>query len=231
MIQVCGIKFLSKGRMYYFNKNGIEVKTLKTSNVGLIIRSKSGSVDRGLSVYGDIDINGGKIDITVDSGIGIWTANNCSVSITDSNVIIESHDDCIRANKNLTIVGGTVDATSSNNRALRCANNMVINGATVTATGFNNGLSAYIDVTISGSTVKATGKKDNGIQSEHNGKITITDSTVTAVSEAADAIRAKGGLTVSDQSDLTAEGYSCGIITMGDINEEFNPPAMLGRME
>ena len=113
---------------------------------------------------------------------------------------------------NVTICGGTVNATSSHD-AINVRGSVTISGGTVNTNG-NTGIIGTSGVTINGGTITTSSNCMIGIAS--NGTVTINGGTVNANSQT--GIRGNGGVTINGgQVTATATNGDQGIISYGDI--------------
>ena len=113
---------------------------------------------------------------------------------------------------NVTICGGTVNATSSHD-AINVRGSVTISGGTVNTNG-NTGIIGSSGVTINGGTITTSSNCMIGIAS--NGTVTINGGTVNANSQT--GIRGNGGVTINGgQVTATGTNGGQGIMSYGDI--------------
>ena len=171
-----------------------------------------------IEAAGKLNVNySGNNAVTNDDGHGIYVmdgnAENAELNIqgdASSTLNVTSSSDAITSDGDINIDGaGTVNATSTELDAIDADGNLTIKGSgNVNATGKSDGIRADGDITIDNSgTVTAKATKDQGIDAGEN--LTIKgDSQVKANSEEDYAVKAYGGLTVTNASlDATGVGY------------------------
>ena len=171
-----------------------------------------------IEAAGKLNVNySGNNAVTNDDGHGIYVmdgnAENAELNIqgdASSTLNVTSSSDAITSDGDINIDGaGTVNATSTELDAIDADGNLTIKGSgNVNATGKSDGIRADGDITIDNSgTVTAKATKDQGIDAGEN--LTIKgDSQVKANSEEDYAVKANGGLTVTNASlDATGVGY------------------------
>ena len=181
---------------------------------GGVVTAKGGSGGLGSGLYGDkctfVTINGGEVHAEGgDCGISAETMN-----ITKGYVEASSEWGYgIKTDNDLTISGGTIEATGNGgNAGINAEKDLIISGGTVNATGNDGGEGIMCigtgTITISGGNVTATctGKPGPGIMS--NG-ILVEDGTLTVYGgNANDGSDGDGGVGID--SPITVNG---GIIT------------------
>ena len=164
-------------------------KKLTTSNGKYAIYGDNGT----LTIYGQT--NGtGTLEAICYSDNAIYHLGN--VTICGGTVNATSYSDAINVRGSVTICGGTV--TANGNIGISGSSGVTINGGTVTATVTMLGIGSYGTITINGGTVNATGGTVNA-----NGQT---------------GIRGNGGVTINGgQVTATATNGGQGIISLGNI--------------
>ena len=112
--------------------------------------------------------------------LSTYTQHSGNVVVNDSN------DEAISAGDDITLNGGTVNATSTRRPGI-ITSNVIINGGTVNANGYDKGIIALNNVIINGGTVNAIGDF-NGIDTYY---LTINGGTVNATSNISHGIYAQ----------------------------------------
>ena len=126
---------------------------------GKIANAYTNSNGRGISNSGTVNVYGGTVEATGNSGRGIY-------------------------NGTVNVHGGTVKATGTSGSGIYITSGTAtVSGGTVQATG-TSGKGIYINsgcnVTVSGGTVEATGNMGRGIDNSSGANATVTGGSVTA---------------------------------------------------
>lgn len=159
------------------------VQNLSITGGTLDMKGDSGSI----IADGDIEISGGKI-----TGNRIWAGKALTISGDTVDVNVEQTDGpAIQANENITISGGTVNAVSN-----------------IIGISANGG-----SITISNSTVNATGTNGYGILS-NGGTLMISNSTVNAKGDLS-AIWSRAGITLTGMRITKPAGAVVGDVEGG----------------
>ncbi|MDD2972145.1 MAG: carbohydrate-binding domain-containing protein, partial [Lachnospiraceae bacterium] len=134
--------------------------------------------NKGIHIVQNLSITGGTLDMKGRAG-GIYSNGDIEISGgTITGNTIESYDGA------LTISGGTVDVSGTNNSGITAYTNITISGGTVTAASTDYiGIASSGTITISGGTVTATSAENTGIYA------------IEAVDISGGSVTAKGGKT------------------------------------
>ena len=184
-----------------------------------------GEVEEGILTNGNLTIYGqsmqsGILNVasTGRMGFGIMACND--ITINGGTVEATGNGFGIYVNNDVSINGGTITAASNDNNGIYSGRNVTISDGTVTATGNYNGIYSNGTVTISGGTVEAKATGGNyGIYGSNG--VTISGGTVKAIGSKY-GISCSRGVTISGGT-VTATGeygiYSYnGNITLGWTN-------------
>lgn len=143
-----GGKGISCDGNFTFNDGSLNVTTsggvLVYSN-GSLNQNYTGNTDRinsdyksspkGVKADGNIDINGGTINVVTSGNGGEGLESKAVLTITDGTVKVRAKDDAINSSSHMYIKGGTIDVISTGNDGLDSNGNLYIEGGLVMAFG------------------------------------------------------------------------------------------------
>lgn len=133
-----------------FTFGGGELKVVTSGGVlaytnGSLNQNYTGNTDRinsdyksspkGVKADGNIDINGGTINIVTSGNGGEGIESKAVLTINDGLVRVRAKDDAINSSSHMYIKGGTIDVISTGNDGLDSNGNLYIEGGVVMAFG------------------------------------------------------------------------------------------------
>ena len=199
---------IAAGSATYTPAEGANPATLTLDSLALTYHT-----NHGISASEDLTIKLiGESTITSTNGNAIRADDNSVVIAGDGTLNAYSNHNGGTSGiytRDLTIISGTVTATSIWQAGISCSNNLTITGGTVTATGGTYGI--YTNggsIKITGGTVTASGSS-RGVYA-YNSSIEIANSTVTAKITEGDAtgIFAQEGNIKIDNSNVAVEDFT-----------------------
>lgn len=150
------------------------------------------SSPKGIKADGDIEINGGEINVTTTGNGAEGIESKSVLTINDGNITVYSTDDAINSSSHLYIKGGNITVMASGNDGLDSNGNMYIQGGYIMAFGAGMpecGIDANEEegytVVFSGGTLLAVGG-NNSVPSSSSGSTqpyVSSDSSVVASGE------------------------------------------------
>ncbi|MDE5795923.1 MAG: carbohydrate-binding domain-containing protein [Muribaculaceae bacterium] len=150
------------------------------------------SSPKGIKADGDVEINGGEINVTTTGNGAEGIESKSVLTINDGNITVYSTDDAINSSSHLYIKGGNITVMASGNDGLDSNGNMYIQGGYIMAFGAGMpecGIDANEEdgytVIFSGGTLLGVGG-NNSVPSSSSGSTqpyVLSNSSVTADSE------------------------------------------------
>ncbi len=120
------------GGMYaYVNGKEYTNYTGNTDN----LNSDYKSSPKGMKIDGNVDINGGTINVTTTGNGAEGIESKAVLTINDGTIVINAYDDAINSSSHMYIKGGDITVVASNNDGLDSNGNMYISGGTIKAFG------------------------------------------------------------------------------------------------
>ena len=139
------------------------------------------SSPKGIKVDGNIDINGGTIEINTSGAGGEGIESKAVMNVTSGTLDIDSYDDGLNSSSHMYIKGGTITAVAADNDAIDSNGNLYIQGGTIIACGAD-GAECALDAAeryylyITGGTVLAIAANNNSVTST-SGSQCVVDAT------------------------------------------------------
>ena len=120
------------GGMYaYVNGTEYNNYTGNTDNLDSDYKSSP----KGMKIDGNVDINGGTINVTTTGNGAEGIESKAVLTINDGTIVINAYDDAINSSSHMYIKGGDITVVASNNDGLDSNGNMYISGGTIKAFG------------------------------------------------------------------------------------------------
>ena len=120
------------GGMYaYVNGTEYNNYTGNTDNLDSDYKSSP----KGMKIDGNVEINGGTINVTTTGNGAEGIESKAVLTINDGTIVINAYDDAINSSSHMYIKGGDITVVASNNDGLDSNGNMYISGGTIKAFG------------------------------------------------------------------------------------------------
>ncbi len=120
------------GGMYaYVNGKEYTNYTGNTDNLDSDYKSSP----KGMKIDGNVEINGGTINVTTTGNGAEGIESKAELTINDGTIVINAYDDAINSSSHMYIKGGDITVVASNNDGLDSNGNMYISGGTIKAFG------------------------------------------------------------------------------------------------
>lgn len=120
------------GGMYaYVNGTEYNNYTGNTDNLDSDYKSSP----KGMKIDGNVDINGGTINVTTTGNGAEGIESKAVLTINDGTIVVNAYDDAINSSSHMYIKGGDITVVASNNDGLDSNGNMYISGGTIKAFG------------------------------------------------------------------------------------------------
>lgn len=120
------------GGMYaYVNGKEYANYTGNTDN----LNSDYKSSPKGMKIDGNVEINGGSINVTTTGYGAEGIESKAILTINDGTIVVNAYDDCINSSSHMYIKGGDITVVASDNDGLDSNGNMYISGGTIKAFG------------------------------------------------------------------------------------------------
>lgn len=120
------------GGMYaYVNGKEYTNYTGNTDN----LNSDYKSSPKGMKIDGNVEINGGSINVTTTGNGAEGIESKAILTINDGAIVVNAYDDCINSSSHMYIKGGDITVVASDNDGLDSNGNMYISGGTIKAFG------------------------------------------------------------------------------------------------
>ena len=127
-----GISVSTTGGMYaYVNGKEYTNYTGNTDN----LNSDYKSSPKGMKIDGNVEINGGTINVSTTGNGAEGIESKAVLTINDGTIVINAYDDCINSSSHMYIKGGDITVVASDNDGLDSNGNMYISGGTIKAFG------------------------------------------------------------------------------------------------
>lgn len=126
------ITISTTGGMYaYVNGKEYSNYTGNTDNLDSDYKSSP----KGIKIDGDVEINGGTINVTTTGNGAEGIESKAVLTINDGTIVVNAYDDAINSSSHMYIKGGDITVVASNNDGLDSNGNMYISGGTIKAFG------------------------------------------------------------------------------------------------
>ena len=120
------------GGMYaYVNGTEYNNYTGNTDNLDSDYKSSP----KGMKIDGNVEINGGTINVTTTGNGAEGIESKAVLTINDGTIVVNAYDDAINSSSHMYIKGGDITVVASNNDGLDSNGNMYISGGTIKAFG------------------------------------------------------------------------------------------------
>ncbi len=120
------------GGMYaYVNGKEYTNYTGNTDNLDSDYKSSP----KGMKIDGNVEINGGTINVTTTGNGAEGIESKAVLTINDGTIVVNAYDDAINSSSHMYIKGGDITVVASNNDGLDSNGNMYISGGTIKAFG------------------------------------------------------------------------------------------------
>lgn len=126
------ITISTTGGMYaYVNGKEYTNYTGNTDNLDSDYKSSP----KGMKIDGNVEINGGTINVTTTGNGAEGIESKAVLTINDGTIVVNAYDDAINSSSHMYIKGGDITVVASNNDGLDSNGNMYISGGTIKAFG------------------------------------------------------------------------------------------------
>ncbi len=126
------ITISTTGGMYaYVNGKEYTNYTGNTDNLDSDYKSSP----KGMKIDGNVEINGGTINVTTTGNGAEGIESKAVLIINDGTIVVNAYDDAINSSSHMYIKGGDITVVASNNDGLDSNGNMYISGGTIKAFG------------------------------------------------------------------------------------------------
>ncbi len=126
------ITISTTGGMYaYVNGKEYTNYTGNTDNIDSDYKSSP----KGMKIDGNVEINGGTINVTTTGNGAEGIESKAVLTINDGTIVVNAYDDAINSSSHMYIKGGDITVVASNNDGLDSNGNMYISGGTIKAFG------------------------------------------------------------------------------------------------
>ncbi len=126
------ITISTTGGMYaYVNGKEYTNYTGNTDNLDSDYKSSP----KGMKIDGNVEINGGTINVSTTGNGAEGIESKAELTINDGTIVINAYDDAINSSSHMYIKGGDITVVASNNDGLDSNGNMYISGGTIKAFG------------------------------------------------------------------------------------------------
>ncbi len=120
------------GGMYaYVNGKEYTNYTGNTDNLDSDYKSSP----KGMKIDGNVEINGGTINVSTTGNGAEGIESKAVLTINDGTIVVNAYDDAINSSSHMYIKGGDITVVASNNDGLDSNGNMYISGGTIKAFG------------------------------------------------------------------------------------------------
>ena len=120
------------GGMYaYVNGTEYNNYTGNTDNLDSDYKSSP----KGMKIDGNVEINGGTINVTTTGNGAEGIESKSVLTVNDGTIVVNAYDDAINSSSHMYIKGGDITVVASNNDGLDSNGNMYISGGTIKAFG------------------------------------------------------------------------------------------------
>ena len=126
------ITISTTGGMYAY-VNGTEYTNYTGNTDNLTSDQKSSA--KGIKIDGNVDINGGTINVTTTGNGAEGIESKSVLTINNGTILINAYDDAINSSSHMYINGGDITVVASDNDGLDSNGNMYINGGVIKAFG------------------------------------------------------------------------------------------------
>lgn len=99
------------------------------------LSSDQKSSPKGIKVDGNVDINGGTINVSTSGNGGEGIESKAVLTINDGTIVVNSYDDAINSSSHMYIKGGDITVVATDNDGLDANGNMYISGGVIRAFG------------------------------------------------------------------------------------------------
>lgn len=155
------------------------------------LNSDQKSSPKGMKIDGNVEINGGTINVSTSGNGAEGIESKAVLTINDGTIVINAYDDCINSSSHMYIKGGDITVVAADNDGLDSNGNMYISGGIIRAFGTKSpecGLDANEEggysVYFTGGTVLAVGGGNSVPSSSGSTQAYVTGTmSVTANSE------------------------------------------------
>ena len=113
--------------------NGTEYSNY-TSNTDHLTSDQK-STPKGVKIDGNIEINGGTINVTTTGNGAEGIESKAVLTVNDGTIVVYAYDDCLNSSSHMYLKGGDITVVSSSNDGLDSNGNMYISGGTIKAFG------------------------------------------------------------------------------------------------
>lgn len=192
----------------YSNDMDITIKLVGQNS--LVNKARKGDGIR--SAYGTMTITGDSEQDTLDitsAVYGIW--NKKGLTFDNANITVHSGDDSIYMESdaaNNTINGGRLNLTSSNDDGIDCPTMSIGDNAYITIDAKDHGIVAYEGLTVNDSSLDITSREYQAIHTNEGCDLEINNSDAKLLTTRSDAVCA-GNITITDSSvEAITEGTS-----------------------
>ncbi len=126
------ITISTTGGMYaYVNDREYTNYTGNTDNLDSDYKSSA----KGMKIDGNVEINGGTINVTTTGNGAEGIESKSVLTINDGTIVINAYDDAINSSSHMYIKGGDITVVASGNDGLDSNGNMYISGGIIKAFG------------------------------------------------------------------------------------------------
>lgn len=119
------------GMFAYVNGTEYSNYTRNTDN----LTSDQKSSPKGVKIDGNIEINGGTINVTTTGNGAEGIESKAVLTVNDGTIVVYAYDDCLNSSSHMYLKGGDITVVSSSNDGLDSNGNMYISGGTIKAFG------------------------------------------------------------------------------------------------
>lgn len=170
----------------------------------------NGNYKHGIAGDDEVYFQGGTYDIKAMEKDGVHA--NDLLCIEDGEFHIEAASDCMESEADLTINGGTITGSSSD-EGIEAKGNLEVNGGTIALTVTDDGMNAGSSLSINGGDISIHAKQGDALDS--NGSLEINGGKITAYGDSVPE-----GALDCDNAQILINGGT--VIAVGDENSEIS---------